>query len=498
MTNIITRNSSKRKAEEELFREKLKTVKTESLSNYNSTLLCYNDFVKIWNKREDYYHLKNSIRNRSTFTVKKLKEILRSMGEVLVGKKIDLIKRVENNYENTTKLAKSDANKTINDFKKKLLKFQDFIDDNRVNMTDALLIQECNELTKFYRDVTKYQNIMNKCLLLEELEQSNNSQQNNSVRSSSDSEDNMPPLEEQNESVENNDNRILVFDHIIRIALPPNRSNGGENNSDLQQQEVRDYARRIAEAQIRVERQRLNIRNVINRIQHFAVENNIITNDETITLERLESRSHVGLSNWLIDEENIPSDLRQLHFLMEEFNDERSYLTILTNERNNLVLESSRNVINQTEFRTANELVQQQMYPNELPEFVIPDSINDENVLQRIEQANIRVINTFNLLTQLRIRIYEYAVSNNILQPDGELNRYDLMPPGLAGMPNNRAMQIWLNQSRRGEFDDEGRLEFMLDQYYENEDTLEDFINERNQIMSDDLVLNNENVDLNN
>ncbi len=38
----------------------------------------------------------------------------------------------------------------------------------------------------------------------------------------------------------------------------------------------------------------------------------------------------------------------------------------------------------------------------------------------------------------------------------------------------------------------------MLDQYYENEDTLEDFINERNQIMSDNLVLNNENVDLNN
>ena len=74
-------------------------MKTESTHKYNATCLTYNGFVSILNQRHNYYCLKNAERNRSIYTVKKLKSILKELGEKVSGKKLDLIVRIETKFE---------------------------------------------------------------------------------------------------------------------------------------------------------------------------------------------------------------------------------------------------------------------------------------------------------------------------------------------------------------------------------------------------------------
>ena len=437
MTTIETRSTTKRKAEDELFQSKLKELKTESTHKYNATCLTYNGFVSIWNQRHNYYCLKNAERNRSIYTVKKLKSILRELGEKVSGKKLDLIVRIENKFEKDTKFAKVDTNKSINTFKNELLKYQEFIDDNRLKMTDNTLIKHCEELTKFYRDVTQYQYSMNKCLLLEELvaQQVSDSSDN----SSTDSDNVMPPLESYNAERE-------VRAGSATSVTTWFRGGGGPAPARWVEAVVADARVRGAAAV----RRRHDVWNEIMR-------------EESEDERRLRQQLATDLINEYLGTEialtETPGSVNML---------------------NALPIRQVPSLLQQLARAASDALNPSQDQPD------IPSNLYGPqftpSIVARLNDAHSSVVNTRNLLQTNLQRIQDFAVENNIINPNERIRRQDLENEN-GVMPSHLRLRRWLDDELANAPPELRDLEFLMDQYYENLDTLNEFLNERDTIV---------------
>ena len=445
MTTIETRSITKRKAEDELFQSKLKELKTESTHKYNETCLTYNGFVSIWNQRHNYYCLKNAERNRSIYTVKKLKNILRELGEKVSGKKLDLIVRIENKFEKDTKFAKVDANKSINTFKNELLKYQEFIDDNRLKMTDETLIKHCEELTKFYRDVTQYQYSMNKCLLLEELvaQQVSDSSDN----SSTDSDNVMPPLESYNAERE-----VRAGNGATSVTT---WFRGGAAHTPPPPRWVEAIDQEI-EGEVRSRRER-----ELQRRRHDAW--NEIIREESEDDRRLRQQLATDLINEYLGEEialtETPGSVNML---------------------NALPIRQVPSLLQQLARAASDALNPSQDQPD------IPSNLYGPqftpSIVARLNDAHSSVVNTRNLLQTNLQRIQDFAVENNIINPNERIRRQDLENEN-GVMPSHLRLRRWLDDELANAPPELRDLEFLMDQYYENLDTLNEFLNERDTIV---------------
>jgi len=445
MTTIETRSITKRKAEDELFQSKLKELKTESTHKYNETCLTYNGFVSIWNQRHNYYCLKNAERNRSIYTVKKLKNILRELGEKVSGKKLDLIVRIENKFEKDTKFAKVDANKSINTFKNELLKYQEFIDDNRLKMTDETLIKHCEELTKFYRDVTQYQYSMNKCLLLEELvaQQVSDSSDN----SSTDSDNVMPPLESYNAERE-----VRAGNGATSVTT---WFRGGAAHTPPPPRWVEAIDQEI-EGEVRSRRER-----ELQRRRHDAW--NEIIREESEDDRRLRQQLATDLINEYLGEEialtETPGSVNML---------------------NALPIRQVPSLLQQLARAASDALIFSQDQPD------IPSNLYGPqftpSIVARLNDAHSSVVNTRNLLQTNLQRIQDFAVENNIINPNERIRRQDLENEN-GVMPSHLRLRRWLDDELANAPPELRDLEFLMDQYYENLDTLNEFLNERDTIV---------------
>ena len=455
MTTIETRSTTKRKAEDELFQSKLKELKTESTHKYNATCLTYNGFVSIWNQRHNYYCLKNAERNRSIYTVKKLKSILRELGEKVSGKKLDLIVRIENKFEKDTKFAKVDANKSINTFKNELLKYQEFIDDNRLKMTDDTLIKHCEELTKFYRDVTQYQYSMNKCLLLEELvaQQVSDSSDN----SSTDSDNVMPPLESYN-------------------AEREVRAGNGATRAEAHVAGAWDelYERRRAEALAWIE---IGWGEARSRVRgapappHWESE--------------LQRRRHDVWNEIMREESEDERRLRQqlATDLIHEYLGTEIALTETpgsVNMLNALPIRQVPSLLQQLARAASDALNPSQDQPDRPSNLYGPQFT--PSIVARLNDAHSSVVNTRNLLQTNLQRIQDFAVENNIINPNERIRRQDLENEN-GVMPSHLRLRRWLDDELANAPPELRDLEFLMDQYYENLDTLNEFLNERDTIV---------------
>ncbi len=445
MTTIETRSITKRKAEDELFQSKLKELKTESTHKYNETCLTYNGFVSIWNQRHNYYCLKNAERNRSIYTVKKLKNILRELGEKVSGKKLDLIVRIENKFEKDTKFAKVDANKSINTFKNELLKYQEFIDDNRLKMTDDTLIKHCEELTKFYRDVTQYQYSMNKCLLLEELvaQQVSDSSDN----SSTDSDNVMPPLESYNAEREvRAGNGATSVTTWFRDGLgpPPAR-----------------WVEAVTRSRVRGAPAPPHLESELQRRRHDVW--NDIMREESEDERRLRQQLATDLINEYLGEEfaliETPGSVNML---------------------NALPIRQVPSLLQQLARAASDALNPSQDQPD------IPSNLYGPqftpSIVARLRYAHSSVVNTRNLLQTNLQRIQDFAVENNIINPNERIRRQDLENEN-GVMPSHLRLRRWLDDELANAPPELRVLEFLMDQYYENLDTLNEFLNERDTIV---------------
>ncbi len=445
MTTIETRSITKRKAEDELFQSKLKELKTESTHKYNETCLTYNGFVSIWNQRHNYYCLKNAERNRSIYTVKKLKNILRELGEKVSGKKLDLIVRIENKFEKDTKFAKVDANKSINTFKNELLKYQEFIDDNRLKMTDDTLIKHCEELTKFYRDVTQYQYSMNKCLLLEELvaQQVSDSSDN----SSTDSDNVMPPLESYNAEREvRAGNGATSVTTWFRDGLgpPPAR-----------------WVEAVTRSRVRGAPAPPHLESELQRRRHDVW--NDIMREESEDERRLRQQLATDLINEYLGEE----------FALTETPGSVNML-------NALPIRQVPSLLQQLARAASDALNPSQDQPD------IPSNLYGPqftpSIVARLNDAHSSVVNTRNLLQTNLQRIQDFAVENNIINPNERIRRQDLENEN-GVMPSHLRLRRWLDDELANAPPELRVLEFLMDQYYENLDTLNEFLNERDTIV---------------
>ncbi len=456
MTTIETRSITKRKAEDELFQSKLKELKTESTHKYNETCLTYNGFVSIWNQRHNYYCLKNAERNRSIYTVKKLKSILRELGEKVSGKKLDLIVRIENKFEKDTKFAKVDANKSINTFKNELLKYQEFIDDNRLKMTDDTLIKHCEELTKFYRDVTQYQYSMNKCLLLEELvaQQVSDSSDNNST----DSDNVMPPLESYNAEHRGRGNGATFGPVWSAMDAWPRRMGMGE----------------LSDADVEA------IWTRIRRRGQFAVQH-----EGGEDARELQRRRHDAWNEIMREESEDERRLRQqlATDLINEYLGEEFALTETpgsVNRLNALPIRQVPSLLQQLARAASDALNPSQDQPDRPSNLYGPQFT--PSIVARLNDAHSSVVNTRNLLQTNLQRIQDFAVENNIINPNERIRRQDLENEN-GVMPSHLRLRRWLDDELANAPPELRDLEFLMDQYYENLDTLNEFLNERDTIV---------------
>ncbi len=446
MTTIETRSITKRKAEDELFQSKLKELKTESTHKYNETCLTYNGFVSIWNQRHNYYCLKNAERNRSIYTVKKLKNILRELGEKVSGKKLDLIVRIENKFEKDTKFAKVDANKSINTFKNELLKYQEFIDDNRLKMTDETLIKHCEELTKFYRDVTQYQYSMNKCLLLEELvaQQVSDSSDN----SSTDSDNVMPPLESYNAERE-----VRAGNGATSVTT---WFRGGAAHTPPPPRWVEAIDQEI-EGEVRSRRER-----ELQRRRHDAW--NEIIREESEDDRRLRQQLATDLINEYLGEEialtETPGSVNML---------------------NALPIRQVPSLLQQLARAASDALIFDAQDQPDIPSNLYGPQFTP-SIVARLNDAHSSVVNTRNLLQTNLQRIQDFAVENNIINPNERIRRQDLENEN-GVMPSHLRLRRWLDDELANAPPELRDLEFLMDQYYENLDTLNEFLNERDIIV---------------
>lgn len=445
MTNIETRSTTKRKAEDELFQSKLKELKTESTHKYNATCLTYNGFVSIWNQRHNYYCLKNAERNRSIYTVKKLKSILRELGEKVSGKKLDLIVRIENKFEKDTKFAKVDANKSINTFKNELLKYQEFIDDNRLKMTDDTLIKHCEELTKFYRDVTQYQYSMNKCLLLEELvaQQVSDSSDN----SSTDSDNVMPPLESYNAEREvraGNGATSMTWRHPAETS-PPAR-----------------WVEAVTRSRVRGAPAPPHLESELQRRRHDVW--NDIMREESEDERRLRQQLATDLIN---------------EYLGEEFALTQTPGSV--NMLNALPIRQVPSLLQQLARAASDALVFDAQDQPDIPSNLYGPQFTP-SIVARLNDAHSSVVNTRNLLQTNLQRIQDFAVENNIINPNERIRRQDLENEN-GVMPSHLRLRRWLDDELANAPPELRDLEFLMDQYYENLDTLNEFLNERDIIV---------------
>ena len=445
MRTIETRSTTKRKAEDELFQSKLKELKTESTHKYNATCLTYNGFVSIWNQRHNYYCLKNAERNRSIYTVKKLKSILRELGEKVSGKKLDLIVRIETKFEKDTRFAKVDANKSINTFKNELLKYQEFIDDNRLKMTDNTLIKHCEELTKFYRDVTQYQYSMNKCLLLEELvaQQVSDSSDN----SSTDSDNVMPPLESYNAEREvragNGATSVTTWFRGGAAHTPP-----PARWVEAIDQEIEGEGRSRRERELQ-------------RRRHDAW--NEIMREESEDDRRLRQQLATDLINEYLGTEialtETPGSVNML---------------------NALPIRQVPSLLQQLARAASDALNPSQDQPDRPSNLYGPQFT--PSIVARLNDAHSSVVNTRNLLQTNLQRIQDFAVENNIINPNERIRRQDLENEN-GVMPSHLRLRRWLDDELANAPPELRDLEFLMDQYYENLDTLNEFLNERDTIV---------------
>lgn len=445
MRTIETRSTTKRKAEDELFQSKLKELKTESTHKYNATCLTYNGFVSIWNQRHNYYCLKNAERNRSIYTVKKLKSILRELGEKVSGKKLDLIVRIETKFEKDTRFAKVDANKSINTFKNELLKYQEFIDDNRLKMTDNTLIKHCEELTKFYRDVTQYQYSMNKCLLLEELvaQQVSDSSDNNST----DSDNVMPPLESYNAERE-----VRTGNGATSVTT---WFRGGAAHTPPPPRWVEAIDQEI-EGEVRSRRER-----ELQRRRHDAW--NEIMREESEDDRRLRQQLATDLINEYLGTEialtETPGSVNML---------------------NALPIRQVPSLLQQLARAASDALNPSQDQPDRPSNLYGPQFT--PSIVARLNDAHSSVVNTRNLLQTNLQRIQDFAVENNIINPNERIRRQDLENEN-GVMPSHLRLRRWLDDELANAPPELRDLEFLMDQYYENLDTLNEFLNERDTIV---------------
>lgn len=476
MTTIETRSTTKRKAEDELFQSKLKELKTESTHKYNATCLTYNGFVSIWNQRHNYYCLKNAERNRSIYTVKKLKSILKELGEKVSGKKLDLIVRIETKFEKDTRFAKVDANKSINTFKNELLKYQEFIDDNRLKMTDNTLIKHCEELTKFYRDVTQYQYSMNKCLLLEELvaQQVSDSSDN----SSTDSDNVMPPLESYNAEHEVRTGSAasvnMTWRHpsLTYDAVEPESTSPPPVLEELSLEQLRSLVRvppppaRWVEA---VTRSRVR---GAPAPPHWESELQRRRHDVWNEIMREESEDERRLRQQLATE------------LINEYLGEEIALTETpgsVNMLNALPIRQVPSLLQQLARAASDALVFDAQDQSDIPSNLYGPQFNP-SIVARLNDAHSSVVNTRNLLQTNLQRIQDFAVENNIINPNERIRRQDLENEN-GVMPSHLRLRRWLDDELANAPPELRDLEFLMDQYYENLDTLNEFLNERDIIV---------------
>ncbi len=457
MTTIETRSITKRKAEDELFQSKLKELKTESTHKYNETCLTYNGFVSIWNQRHNYYCLKNAERNRSIYTVKKLKNILRELGEKVSGKKLDLIVRIENKFEKDTKFAKVDANKSINTFKNELLKYQEFIDDNRLKMTDDTLIKHCEELTKFYRDVTQYQYSMNKCLLLEELvaQQVSDSSDN----SSTDSDNVMPPLESYNAERE-----VRAGNGATSVNMtwrhPSITYDAVERESTLPSPPAR-WVEAVTRSRVRGAPAPPHLESELQRRRHDVW--NDIMREESEDERRLRQQLATDLINEYLGEE----------FALTETPGSVNML-------NALPIRQVPSLLQQLARAASDALNPSQDQPDRPSNLYGPQFT--PSIVARLNDAHSSVVNTRNLLQTNLQRIQDFAVENNIINPNERIRRQDLENEN-GVMPSHLRLRRWLDDELANAPPELRDLEFLMDQYYENLDTLNEFLNERDTIV---------------
>tara|TARA_Y100000748_G_scaffold300613_1_gene299349 strand:+ start:105 stop:1328 length:1224 start_codon:yes stop_codon:yes gene_type:complete len=403
--------------------------------------------------------LKNAERNRSIYTVKKLKSILKELGEKVSGKKLDLIVRIETKFEKDTRFAKVDANKSINTFKNELLKYQEFIDDNRLKMTDNTLIKYCEELTKFYRDVTQYQYSMNKCLLLEELvaQQVSDSSDN----SSTDSDNVMPPLESYN------------TEHEVRTGSAASVNMTWRHPSltydTVEPESTSPPPARWVEA---VTRSRVRGAPAPPLAEHRESELQRRRHDVWNEIMREESEDERRLRQQLATE------------LINEYLGEEIALTETpgsVNMLNALPIRQVPSLLQQLARAASDALVFDAQDQSDIPSNLYGPQFNP-SIVARLNDAHSSVVNTRNLLQTNLQRIQDFAVENNIINPNERIRRQDLENEN-GVMPSHLRLRRWLDDELANAPPELRDLEFLMDQYYENLDTLNEFLNERDIIV---------------
>ena len=104
------------------------------------------------------------------------------------------------------------------------------------------------------------------------------------------------------------------------------------------------------------------------------------------------------------------------------------------------------------------------------------------SIVARLNDAHSSVVNTRNLLQTNLQRIQDFAVENNIINPNERIRRQDLENEN-GVMPSHLRLRRWLDDELANAPPELRDLEFLMDQYYENLDTLNEFLNERDTIV---------------